>query len=137
MFKKIQNPIKSQFGYRFVWKSLRIRGCFISVPNFNFIFQGVYKFYTILGKLWLSNRLGPQSIASTLKNLILHPNCRRLESLENRVCRTVPNMATGERVCVNSYEQLWCVTVFAFWHSKLISPLFIVFERNTEEIVKK
>ena len=37
-----------------------------------------------------------------------------LESLGNRVCRTVPNMATGERVCVNPCEQLWCVTVFAF-----------------------
>ena len=37
-----------------------------------------------------------------------------LESLENRVCRTVPNMATGERVCVNPCEQLWCVTAFVF-----------------------
>ena len=60
-----------------------------------------------------------------------------VESLENRVCRTVHNMATGERVCVNPCEQLWCVTVFAFWHSNLISPLFIVFERNSKEIVKK
>ena len=60
-----------------------------------------------------------------------------LESLENKVYRTVLNMATGERVCVNPCEQLWCITVFAFWHSKLICPLFIVFERNTEEIVEK
>ena len=35
--------------------------------------------------------------------------CIDVESLENRVCRTVPNMATGERVCVNPCEQLWCV----------------------------
>ena len=76
-------------------------------------------------------------IAAFLASNASARHCLFLESLENRVCRTVRNMATGERVCINPCEQLWCVTVFAFWHSKLISSLFIVFERNTEEIVKK
>ena len=44
---------------------------------------------------------------------VSHGLMTRVESLENRVCRTVHNMATGERVCVNACEQLWCVTVFA------------------------